>query len=109
MGRGGFAVVPFPYPTPPPNASNPDDVTNFHVGMPALCCELKLQDVSEMGYSSAADPPSGEVCAPKSLPPYLPASPRISRRAARCADLESEYVFLSTKSAREDALGCSPP
>mmetsp|Transcript_11190 Transcript_11190/g.35370 ORF Transcript_11190/g.35370 Transcript_11190/m.35370 type:complete len:281 (+) Transcript_11190:1459-2301(+) len=41
---------------------HPDDVSNFHVGMPALCCELKLQDVSEMGYSSAADPPSGEVC-----------------------------------------------
>jgi len=31
-------------------------------GMPSLCCEIKLQDVAEMGYASAKDPPSGEVC-----------------------------------------------
>ena len=30
--------------------------------MPVLCAELKLQDVSEMGYSSKNMPPSGEVC-----------------------------------------------
>ena len=42
--------------------SHPDDHTNFHVGMPVLCAEIKLADVSEMGYSSAKSPPSGEVC-----------------------------------------------
>jgi long-chain acyl-CoA synthetase len=40
----------------------PEDLTNFHVGMPAMCCELKLSDVSEMGYASSNSPPSGEVC-----------------------------------------------
>jgi len=41
---------------------HPDDVSNFHVGMPSLCCELKLVDVAEMGYASSKAPPSGEVC-----------------------------------------------
>ena len=41
---------------------HPEDISNFHVGMPVLCAELKLQDVSEMGYSSKNMPPSGEVC-----------------------------------------------
>jgi len=41
---------------------HPNDVSNYHVGMPVLCCEIKLQDVQEMGYSSSAAPPSGEVC-----------------------------------------------
>jgi long-chain acyl-CoA synthetase len=41
---------------------HPEDVSNFHVGMPVLCAELKLEDVAEMGYASAKSPPSGEVC-----------------------------------------------
>ena len=41
---------------------HPDDVSNFHVGMPVLCAEIKLEDVAEMGYASYKSPPSGEVC-----------------------------------------------
>ena len=41
--------------------SHPNDVSNNHVGMPTLCCELKLEDVAEMGYTSANTPPAGEV------------------------------------------------
>ena len=41
---------------------HPQDVSNYHVGMPVLCAELKLEDVSEMGYASSKSPPSGEVC-----------------------------------------------
>ena len=32
--------------------ADPTDHTNFHVGMPAVCCEIKLEDVPEMGYAS---------------------------------------------------------
>ena len=41
---------------------HPDDVSNMHVGMPCMCCEIKLQDVPEMSYASSKKPPSGEVC-----------------------------------------------
>ena len=41
---------------------HPLDVSNYHVGMPVMCCELKLQDVAEMNYMSSNMPPTGEVC-----------------------------------------------
>ena len=41
---------------------HPDDTSNYHVGMPTMCCELKLEDVPEMGYQSRNAPPTGEVC-----------------------------------------------
>jgi len=41
---------------------HPEDVTNHHVGMPSMCCEIKLEDVPEMLYASSNALPSGEVC-----------------------------------------------
>ena len=41
---------------------HPEDVSNFHVGMPCMCCEIKLQDVPEMLYMSSNALPAGEVC-----------------------------------------------
>jgi len=32
-----------------------------HVGRPLPCCEVKLQDVAEMNYSSKNTPPTGEI------------------------------------------------
>eukprot|EP01090_Pellita_catalonica_P018931 TRINITY_DN6271_c0_g1_i4.p1 TRINITY_DN6271_c0_g1~~TRINITY_DN6271_c0_g1_i4.p1 ORF type:complete len:609 (-),score=82.84 TRINITY_DN6271_c0_g1_i4:320-1990(-) len=41
----------------------PKDVqgTINHVGAPIYCCELKLVDIPEMGYSTSNDPPRGEI------------------------------------------------
>ena len=41
---------------------HPEDVSNFHVGMPCMCCEIKLEDVPEMSYQSSNPLPTGEVC-----------------------------------------------
>ena len=41
---------------------HPEDVSNHHVGMPCMCCEIKLEDVPEMAYASSKPLPSGEVC-----------------------------------------------
>jgi len=43
-------------------ASHVDDYTSGHVGPPSVCVEIKLVDVPEMGYTSAAKPQRGEVC-----------------------------------------------
>lgn len=39
-----------------------DQDTSGHVGPPLMCCEVKLVDVSEMGYLSCNEPQQGEVC-----------------------------------------------
>ena len=41
---------------------HPDDMTNGHVGMPSPAVEVKLRDVSEMGYLANASTPRGEIC-----------------------------------------------
>ena len=41
---------------------HPEDVSNHHVGMPSMCCEIKLQDCPEMSYASSNALPTGEVC-----------------------------------------------
>jgi long-chain acyl-CoA synthetase len=38
-----------------------NDTQLGHVGAPLPCCEIKLLDVSEMGYSSSNNPPTGEI------------------------------------------------
>ena len=41
---------------------HPLDLSKGHVGGPTVSIEVKLQDVPEMGYVSAATPPRGEIC-----------------------------------------------
>jgi len=38
-----------------------EDLSNEEIGVPLACSEWKLVDVPEMGYSSSANPPTGEV------------------------------------------------
>jgi len=40
----------------------PTDFTNGTVGPPMVCCEIRLVDVPEMGYTSASTPQRGEIC-----------------------------------------------
>jgi long-chain acyl-CoA synthetase len=42
--------------------SKPEDVVSGHVGRPLPCCEIKLVDVPELGYTSNSKPPRGEIC-----------------------------------------------
>lgn len=39
-----------------------DQDTAGHVGPPLPCCEVKLVDVPEMGYTSSKNPQRGEIC-----------------------------------------------
>lgn len=39
----------------------PSDPGSGHVGPPIPSCELKLDDVPEMGYTASGDLPQGEV------------------------------------------------
>eukprot|EP00698_Gefionella_okellyi_P006850 TRINITY_DN164_c0_g2_i1.p2 TRINITY_DN164_c0_g2~~TRINITY_DN164_c0_g2_i1.p2 ORF type:complete len:673 (+),score=175.41 TRINITY_DN164_c0_g2_i1:4506-6524(+) len=41
--------------------SLPNDVMNCVVGSPLTCCEIKLEDVPEMNYTSSKKPHQGEV------------------------------------------------
>ncbi|KAK9835226.1 hypothetical protein WJX81_007254 [Elliptochloris bilobata] len=41
----------------------PGDTSSGHVGGPLACCEVKLADIPEMGYTTADRPhPRGEIC-----------------------------------------------
>eukprot|EP01120_Amphizonella_sp_Union-15-10_P010997 TRINITY_DN4560_c0_g1_i1.p1 TRINITY_DN4560_c0_g1~~TRINITY_DN4560_c0_g1_i1.p1 ORF type:complete len:646 (+),score=109.26 TRINITY_DN4560_c0_g1_i1:71-2008(+) len=42
--------------------SRPHDLETGHTGAPVTCCEVKLVDVPEMGYTSSTNPQRGEVC-----------------------------------------------
>eukprot|EP01126_Amoeba_proteus_P020316 TRINITY_DN206_c0_g1_i2.p1 TRINITY_DN206_c0_g1~~TRINITY_DN206_c0_g1_i2.p1 ORF type:complete len:422 (-),score=90.10 TRINITY_DN206_c0_g1_i2:36-1301(-) len=44
------------------SATKPEDIQGGHVGGPGVCTEVKLVDVSEMGYTSSGDIQRGEIC-----------------------------------------------
>jgi long-chain acyl-CoA synthetase len=49
--------------------THPEDTSAGHVGGPIPCCEVKLDDIPEMGYTNADQPqPRGEVLSLPSRP-----------------------------------------